>query len=97
MNKICQWCEKDFFTKNKNQIYCSVDCRTHATKQKITQRYQMSKFKSRLGKERRCAGGCETLLSAYNDETFCNSCLVNNKKVDKFIKEIKDYFDYEKE
>jgi hypothetical protein len=57
----------------------------------------MSKFKSRFGKERRCAGGCETLLSAYNDETFCNSCLVNNKKVDKFIKDIKDYFDYEKE
>ena len=50
MNKICQWCEKDFFTKSKNQIYCSVDCRTNATKQKITQRYQMAKFKSRFGR-----------------------------------------------
>jgi hypothetical protein len=97
MIKTCQWCEDEFTTLSKNQIYCSVECRTESTKQKITQRYQMSKFKSRIGKERRCAGGCETLLSAYNDATFCNSCLVNNKKVNKFIKDIKDYFDYEKE
>jgi len=96
MIKTCQWCEKEFTTMSKNQIYCSTDCRINSTKQKISQRYQVSKFKNRIGKERRCAGGCETLLSIYNDDTFCNNCLVNNKKVDKFIKDIKDYFDYEK-
>jgi hypothetical protein len=96
MIKICQWCEKEFKSVSKNQIYCKSECRIDSTKQKITQRYQTSKFKNRIGKERRCAGGCNTLLSVYNDAGFCDNCLVNNKKVDKFIKDIKDYFDYEK-
>lgn len=93
--KICQWCNEEFYSKSKNQIYCSPECRMESTKKKIVERYQTSKYKSRIGKERRCAGGCNTLLSAYNDESFCNSCLINNKKVDKFIKDIKDYFTYE--
>lgn len=93
--KICQWCNEEFYSKSKNQIYCSTECRTESTKKKIVERYQTSKYKNRIGKERRCAGGCGTLLSAYNDESFCNSCLINNKKVDKFIKDIKDYFTYE--
>lgn len=93
--KVCQWCNEEFNSNSKNQIYCSVECRTESTKKKIVERYQTSKYKNRIGKERRCAGGCNTLLSAYNDESFCNSCLINNKKVDKFIKDIKDYFTYE--
>jgi hypothetical protein len=97
MIKTCQWCEKQFTAMSRNQIYCSADCRINSTKHKISQRYQTTKFKNRIGKERRCAGGCGILLSIYNDDTFCNNCLVNNKKVDKFIKDIKDYFDYEKE
>ena len=97
MTKICQWCENDFKSPSPNQIYCSTECRLESTKQKVTQRYQQVKIKNRIGKERRCAGGCNTLLSVYNDDTFCNSCLVNNKKVDKFLKDVKDYFDYEKE
>ena len=94
--KICQWCENEFESVSSHQIYCSSDCRNESTRQKVNQRYQQSKFKNRIGKERRCAGGCNTLLSAYNDEGFCNACLINNKKVDKFLKDIKDYFDYEK-
>lgn len=97
MTKICQWCENDFKSPSPNQIYCSAECRLESTKQKVNQRYQQVKVKNRIGKERRCAGGCNTLLSVYNDDTFCNSCLVNNKKVDKFLKDVKDYFDYEKE
>jgi hypothetical protein len=96
MIKVCQWCEKEFDSHIRNQIYCSSDCRTNSTKQKISQRYQQSKFRTRLKKERRCAGGCNTLLSVYNDSKFCDSCLVNNKQVDKLMKEIKGYFDYEK-
>jgi len=97
MTKICQWCEDDFNASSSNQIYCSTECRIESTKQKVTQRYQQTKVKNRFGKERRCAGGCNTLLSVYNDEGFCNACLINNKKVDKFLKDIKGYFDYEKE
>ena len=94
-SKTCQWCDDEFETKSKNQIYCSPECRTESTKKKIVERYQVAKFKSRQGKERRCAGGCNTLISVYNDAGFYNACLVNQKKVDKFIKDLKDYFDYE--
>lgn len=97
MIKVCQWCEKEFKSVIRNQIYCSSECRTDATKQKISQRYQQAKFKTRANKERRCAGDCGTLLSIYNDAKFCDNCLVNNKQFDKLMKEIKGYFDYEKE
>ena len=94
-SKTCRWCNETFFSKNKNQIYCFKECRVNATKEKIIQRYNVSKAKNRIGKERRCAGGCNTLISIYNNQGFCNSCLVNNKKVDKFIKDLRGYFDYE--
>jgi len=95
MIKHCEWCDDSFNTESKNQIYCSVECRTLATKQKIIQRYRITKARERIGKERRCAGGCNTFLSVYNDNGFCDTCLVNNKKVDKTLKEIKDFFDYD--
>jgi hypothetical protein len=95
MIKHCEWCDDSFNTESKNQIYCNAACRTMATKQKIIQRYKITKAKERFGKERRCAGGCDTLLSVYNENTFCDPCLVSNKKVDKTIKEMKDFFDYE--
>jgi hypothetical protein len=96
MKKICLWCDKEFEFKNKNQIYCSAECRKKSTKEKIVARYQISKIKNRVGKERTCSGGCGTIISIYNDAGFCNTCLVNNKKVDKFIRELRGYFDYEK-
>jgi hypothetical protein len=95
VNKTCSWCGEPFSSKSKNQIYCSKNCRVESTKEKIVKRYQVSKVKGRLGKERRCSGGCNTLISIYNDEGFCNTCLINNKKVDKFIKDLRGYFDYE--
>lgn len=97
MIKHCEWCDDSFETESKNQIYCDAECRTLATKQKIVQRYKITKAKERMGKERRCSGGCNTILSIYNDNGFCDTCLVNNKKVDKTLKEMKDFFDYEQE
>jgi len=97
MTKSCGWCGDEFTSKSKNQIYCSNDCRMSSTKEKIVARTQIAKFKARQGKERRCAGGCGTLISVYNDAGFCNHCLVNKKKVDKFIRDLKDYFYYEEE
>ena len=97
MIKHCEWCDNSFDTKSKNQIYCSIECRTEATKQKVVQRYKITKAKDRVGKDRRCAGGCNTLLSIYNDNGFCDTCLTNNKKLDKTLKEIKGLFEYEQE
>ena len=96
MTKHCEWCDDSFETTSKNQIYCGVECRTLATKEKIVKRYKITKAKERMGKERRCAGGCNTILSIYNDNNFCDTCLVNHKRVDKTLKEIKDFFDYDK-
>lgn len=95
VNKVCSWCGGQFVLKSKNQIYCSKECRIESTKEKIVQRYQILKIKNRIGKERRCAGNCGMLISIYNNQGFCNLCLVNEKKVDRFIKDLRDYFDYE--
>lgn len=96
MLKHCEWCDDNFETDSKNQIYCDSDCRTLATKQKIVQRYKFTKVKDRMGKERKCHGDCGTYLSIYNDNLFCDTCLINNKKVDKTLKEIKGYYKNDK-
>jgi len=95
MTKKCNWCNEDFNSKSKNQIYCSSDCRSESTKKKVVSRYQLNKAKNRIGKHRLCAGGCNASLSIYNNSNFCDSCLINKKKVEKFIKELKGFFDYE--
>lgn len=55
----------------------------------------MQKRKKRILKEKRCAGGCGTILSIYNDSTICDNCLVHKKKMANFMKDLRDYFDYE--
>jgi uncharacterized protein YmfQ (DUF2313 family) len=93
--KTCAWCANDFKASVSYQIYCSSDCRESATKQKIAERYQINRRKSRSKKERRCSGGCGTLISIYNENGFCNFCMVNKKRVDKTLKELKDMSDDE--
>lgn len=90
INKFCVWCDNQFTTKIGNQIYCSVECRTEATKEKIMHRYQMNKIKNRKNKERKCSNGCGTILSMYNDSGFCTQCMASAKKLDKTLKEIKE-------
>ena len=92
---FCLWCDKEFESKSSKQIYCGPECRQEASKEKILERYQIEKRKKRKGKEKRCAGGCGTLLSVYNDSQMCDNCLVNKRKFNNFIKELKDYFDYQ--
>jgi uncharacterized protein YmfQ (DUF2313 family) len=95
--KTCSWCASDFLPTVSYQIYCSSECRENATKEKISERYQINRRKNKKNKKRKCAGECGTFLSIYNDKNFCTSCMVNNKKVDKTLKELKGFFDYEKE
>lgn len=91
----CVWCDKDFEPASPKQIYCSAECRQEASKEKIIERYHIEKRKKRLAKKRICAGGCGTCLSIYNDSGMCDNCLTNKRKMKNFIREIKDYFDYE--
>lgn len=87
--KACSWCT-GFFTANVSyQIYCSVQCREEATKEKILERHKENRRKKKNSKTRICTGGCGTKLSIYNDEKMCNKCLIDDKEVSKRIKEIK--------
>jgi uncharacterized protein YmfQ (DUF2313 family) len=95
--KLCEFCSNSFTPKVSYQIYCSKDCRDKATRQKITERYQITRRKNRTGKNKKCSGGCGTVISIYNDNGFCSSCMVNQRKVDKMLKELRGLFDYEQE
>ena len=39
-----------------------------------------------------CAGKCGTKLSLYNEHTYCAVCYINNKEVNKKIKQIRMFF-----
>jgi len=89
--KNCQWCDHPFESNISYQIYCSVECRDAATKEKIAARYLITRRQKRVGKIRRCKS-CNEELSIYNDEQLCYFCEVNPKEVNKALKEIKDFF-----
>ena len=93
--KNCSWCANEFEPSVSYQIYCSVECRELATKEKIAQRYQVNRRKGRSKKERRCSGGCDTVISIYNENGFCQICMTNKRKVDKTLKELRNFFDHE--
>ena len=95
--KLCDRCDTYFEPKVSYQIYCSVDCRDFATKDKITERYQITRRQKRKGKKRFCLGGCQTQLSIYNDSGFCANCNVSEKQVAKMLKELKGFIEYEQE
>ena len=86
--KHCQWCNNSFTTKVTYQIYCSADCREEATKEKIADRYALTRRQKRIGKVRTCKS-CDARLSMYNDDQLCDKCIVNPNDVIKALKEIK--------
>lgn len=88
--KLCKWCDTYFSPKVSYQIYCSTDCRNEATKEKIVERHKILRRQKRKDKTRYCNGGCGTVLSVYNDDKYCDHCLIDFKLVDKKIKEIKN-------
>jgi hypothetical protein len=86
--KHCSWCDQEFKSNISYQIYCSIECRDEATKQKIATRYMITRRQKRKGKDRRCKS-CKQVLSIYNDDMLCGLCQVNPKDVDKALKDIK--------
>ena len=95
--KLCNRCDNYFSPKVSYQIYCSETCREESTREKIAERYLVSRRQKRIGKNRKCLGGCNTSLSIYNDSGFCANCNVSKKAVDKMLKELKGYIEYEQE
>jgi uncharacterized protein YmfQ (DUF2313 family) len=86
--KHCSWCDTEFNSDISYQIYCSSTCREDATKQKIAQRYIVTRRQKRKGKVRSCKQ-CGSQLSIYNDDSLCVLCNVNPSTVEKALKEIK--------
>jgi hypothetical protein len=86
--KNCSWCDTEFKTNISYQIYCSPNCREEATKQKIAQRYIVTRRKKRKGKTRLCKQ-CNEILSMYNDDSICAFCNINPSIVEKALKEIR--------
>jgi len=90
--KHCQWCDTAFKSKVSYQIYCTPECREAATKEKIAERYAISRRHKLMSQDRKCKQ-CGKKLSAYNDDVLCHSCLINPKEVNKTLKEIKGMAD----
>ncbi len=95
--KLCNRCDTYFKPRVTYQIYCSDICREQSTKEKIAERYLATRRQKRYGKKRNCLGGCGISLSIYNDSGFCANCNVSEKAVNKMIKELKGFIDYEQE
>ena len=95
--KLCENCDKVFKPRVSYQIYCGSECRDIATKNKIALRYNITRTQKRIGKVRKCIGGCGIDLSIYNESGFCSNCNVSKRSVDKMLKQIKGFFDYEQE
>lgn len=95
--KQCDYCNSTFKPKVSYQIYCGFDCRNKATKDKIAERYQITRVQKRIGKKRICLGGCGEKLSIYNESGFCSNCNIHEKAVQKMLKQIKGYIDYEQD
>jgi hypothetical protein len=86
--KHCQWCDTQFKTEISYQIYCSEKCRNSATREKVAERYAITRREKRMHKKRKCKS-CGEPLSAYNDDALCSACVVNPSEVSKALKEIK--------
>ena len=94
--KPCEWCENEFLPTVTYQIYCSPECRSQATKIKIAEKQIINKRRKRYGKDRKCARGCGTVLSAYNDTNYCENCSVDDKKLNKTLRELKGLMNNDK-
>ena len=88
MLKNCDWCGDSFTANVSYQIYCGADCRVESTRQNNLAKQKEKLIKSRAGKDRRC-GTCSKPLSVYNDETYCSSCIGDNKSYKKFLRNIR--------
>jgi len=97
--KLCSRfdCYTYFAPKVSYQVYCSIECRDIATKDKIAERYQSTRRQKRSGKKRKCLGGCGVDLSIYNDFGFCSNCNISEKVVNKMLKQLKGIIKYEQD
>ena len=69
--KYCLWCDERFQPVN-NQVYCSVECRTQATKHTAIQRRAHKRRTKRMKSKRKCVV-CGAHLSMYGQGNTCSN------------------------
>jgi hypothetical protein len=94
--KICDWCSGEFQPNVSYQIYCSVECRELATKNKVNEKYRIKRRQKLSQKQRKCANNCGTVLSIYNESSYCSKCMIDQKQVNRMLRELKGLIEYEK-
>jgi len=94
--KICDWCSGEFKPNVSYQIYCSSECRQLSTKEKIGNKYKKKRREKLSRKTRYCSNDCGTVLSIYNDESYCGKCVVDEKQVNRMLRELKGLIEYER-
>jgi hypothetical protein len=82
---ICVYdkCNNEFEPKTHNQKYCSDECCSIATNEKLKKQYYEKK--ARLsGVERKCSTkGCNVILTRYNSTSVCNKCVGAKKELER--------------
>jgi len=76
-------CENEFDKKVHNQRFCSRECCRIYTNARILAQYHERKNKKMTGRVCKTKS-CGTLLSRYNEEEYCASCL--QKKFEEKLK-----------
>ena len=94
--KVCNWCLSEFKPNVSYQIYCCSECRENATKEKVSEKYKLKRRHKLSKKIRYCSNDCGTLLSIYNDSVVCGKCSINQKEVNRMLRELKGLIEYEK-
>ena len=87
MIRICanDDCKKKFTPNAHNQKYCSDQCCTEVTNERIRRKYYRDKA-IKEGLKRVCLRpGCETVLSRYNLEDECSVCQRREEQMDQTI------------
>jgi hypothetical protein len=85
---ICRQCDKEF-DGTSNQVYCSADCRTQATKEAAIARKEERRRLRRKKASKNCIV-CGAKLSMYG---YGNTCDIhsNPKSLSPLLKKIRDY------
>lgn len=71
--KECLYCGDTFVPHRHNMLYCNPKCCKIATNQKVIKRYHQNK--QRKNNKNRFCSDCTAILSKYNDNDKCYSCI----------------------
>lgn len=90
----CAWCDSLFVKDHAQRIYCSVSCRTEASREATKAYAKRAKYRARVGKKRLCKE-CKRQLSVYNNGPVCSTCSVRVAMVKRALANMKEFTKHE--